>query len=259
MGGGLRRYAAGVLSVDHWPEISEPLMVVALSGWVDAGGAGAGAMAALVEQLDDRDAFGSIDVGDARRPAADAPDRALGRSARVIDWPRITFECGRAGGGRERAGRDVVVVRGPEPSLRWPTVASTIVDAAPPPRRAPGRDARRHPGARLAPPRGGRARRRRRSARSRRRSSPLRADYAGPTGLQTVVLRALGDAGHPGRRPLGAGSAVRGGLAVAARDRARCSPGSSRSTTSISTCGRSTSAARRTCAASRPASTPGPT
>ena len=27
---------------------------------------------------------------------------------------------------------------------------------------------------------------------------PLRPDYAGPTGLQTVVLRALGDAGIPG-------------------------------------------------------------
>ena len=35
--------------MEHWPEIAEPVMVVALSGWVDAGGAGAGAMAALVE------------------------------------------------------------------------------------------------------------------------------------------------------------------------------------------------------------------
>jgi len=37
-----------VLSVEHWPELSEPLMVVALTGWVDAGGAGNGAIAALV-------------------------------------------------------------------------------------------------------------------------------------------------------------------------------------------------------------------
>jgi len=29
-------------------------------------------------------------------------------------------------------------------------------------------------------------------------SVPLRPDYAGPTGLQTVILRALGDSGIPG-------------------------------------------------------------
>ena len=37
-------------------------MVVALTGWVDAGGAGNGAMAALADQLQDRQEFGSIDV-----------------------------------------------------------------------------------------------------------------------------------------------------------------------------------------------------
>src|SRR6185436_7030936 len=37
-----RGYAAEMLSVDRWPELNEPLLVAALSGWVDAGGAGAG-------------------------------------------------------------------------------------------------------------------------------------------------------------------------------------------------------------------------
>ena len=40
-------------------------------------------------------------------------------------------------------------------------------------------------------------------------SVPLRPDYAGPTGLQTVILRALGDVGHPRRAAVGPGSAVR--------------------------------------------------
>jgi hypothetical protein len=186
-----------VLSVEHWPEISEPLMVVALSGWVDAGGAGAGAMAALVEQLTDRDAFGSIDVALLADLQQTRPTARWEGSGRVIDWPRITFECGRAGGGRERAGRDVVVVRGPEPSLRWPTVASTVVDVA------------RRLGVRQAATLGGipalvshrRAAIVHASATQRslaQETPPLRADYAGPTGLQTVVLRALGDAGIPG-------------------------------------------------------------
>ena len=149
--------------------------------------------------------------------------------ARVIDWPRITFECGRLGGGREGAGRDVVLVRGPEPSLRWPTVASTRRRRRAPARRAPGRDARRHSrrSCRTARPRS--SPRRRRSARSRRSSSPLRPDYAGPTGLQTVVLRALGDAGIPRCGPLGAGAAVRRRARRRRPRSARCSPGSSRS------------------------------
>ena len=39
-------------------------MVVALSGWVDAGVAGAGTMSALREQLVDADEFASIDLTD---------------------------------------------------------------------------------------------------------------------------------------------------------------------------------------------------
>ena len=35
--GAVRGYAARVLSVEHWPELTEPLLVVALTGWVDAG------------------------------------------------------------------------------------------------------------------------------------------------------------------------------------------------------------------------------
>ena len=94
-------------------------------------------------------------------------------------------------------GRDVVLVRGPEPSLRWPTVASSVVDAA------------RRLGVRQAVTLGGipalvshrKAAVVTASATQRSLAQelvPLRPDYAGPTGLQTVVLRALGDAGIPG-------------------------------------------------------------
>lgn len=186
-----------MLNVDHWPEVSEALMVIALTGWVDAGGAGSGAMAALVEQLHDRREFGSIDVAMLADLQQTRPIARWEDSARVIEWPRITFEWGRVGGGREGAGRDVVVVRGPEPSLRWPTVASAVVDAA------------RRLGVRQAATLGGipalvshrKAAVVTASATQRslaQESIPLRPDYAGPTGLQTVVLRALGDSGIPG-------------------------------------------------------------
>ena len=195
--GVLRRYAAGVLDVDHWPELSEPLMVVALTGWVDAGGAGSGAMSALAEQLADRVVFASIDVAMLADLQQTRPIARWEDGNRVIDWPRITFEWGRVGGGREGAGRDVIVVRGPEPSLRWPTLASTVVDAA------------RRLGVRQAATLGGipalvshrRPTTVQTSATQRslaQETAPLRPDYAGPTGLQTIVLRALGDSGVPG-------------------------------------------------------------
>ena len=258
--GRARGYAAGVLSVEHWPELAEPLMVVALSGWVDAGVRRRGRDDRALRAARRRaTSSASIDLADARRPAADPSDRPLGRRRRrVIDWPRITFECGRIAGGREGAGRDVVLVRGPEPSLRWPTVASTIVDAA---RRLGVRQAR---DARRAFPRSCRTAGRGRArdgdaafARAGVVAAPAR--LRGPTGLQTVVLRALGDAGIPVRGLWAQVPQYVVGLAVAARDRARCSAGSPSCTTSISTCARSTSAARRTCDGSRPGSRPGPT
>ena len=165
-------------------------MVIALSGWVDAGLAGAGAMAALREQIVDGDEFAVIDVADdmdlqQTRPFARWEDDGT----RVIDWPAITFVAG-------RLGRDVVLVAGPEPSLRWHTAASTIVDVA---RRTGVRDAvtvagmpalvsHRRPVAVHA------------SATQRslaQELAPLRSSYAGPTGLQTIVQHALGDAGVP--------------------------------------------------------------
>jgi proteasome assembly chaperone (PAC2) family protein len=186
-----------VLSVDHWPELSEPLVVIALTGWVDAGGAGAGAMNALSEQLENSQIFGSIDVAGLADLQQTRPTALWRDDARVIDWPRINFECGRLPGGREGAGRDLVLVRGPEPSLRWPAVASSVVEAA------------RRLGVRQAATLGGipalvshrKAAVVTASATQRSLAQelvPLRPDYAGPTGLQTVVLRALGDAGIPG-------------------------------------------------------------
>jgi proteasome assembly chaperone (PAC2) family protein len=178
----------GVLSVDHWPELHEPVMVVALSGWVDAGIAGAGAITALREQLDDPDDFARIELVDymdlqQTRPVAHWADDGN----RVIDWPEIAFFAG-------RLGRDIVIVTGPEPSLRWPSATAAIVEAA---RTLDVRDAytlagmpslvsHRRPVPVLATA----------SHHSLAQElAPLRLTYGGPTGLQTIVQRALGDAG----------------------------------------------------------------
>lgn len=177
-----------MLRIDHWPACDRPLLVVALAGWVDAGSAGDGAVSALVEQLDGAQRFGAIDLADLldlqqTRPTARFVDGGL----RVIEWPEIELVAG-------RAGRDVVVVHGPEPSLRWPTVAGELVAAA---RRLgvseavtlggmPALVSHRRPLPVLA------------TATTRslaQEAGAVRPDYLGPTGMQTVVQRALGEAG----------------------------------------------------------------
>ncbi|MGQ0823554.1 MAG: PAC2 family protein [Actinomycetota bacterium] len=177
-----------MLDVDRWPTLVRPLFVVALSGWVDAGGAGAGAASALVDQLSDCDEFARLDLADLldlqqTRPTARFEDGGL----RVIDWPRLTLVAG-------RAGRDVVVCTGPEPSLRWPAVTTAIVEVA---ARLGVTDAATLGGMpaltshRRPPPVLTTA-----TSRSLAQEvGPVRADYVGPTGLQTVVQRALGEAG----------------------------------------------------------------
>ena len=115
-----------MLDIDHWPALVSPVLVVALSGWVDAGAAGSGAIDALRDRLIDTDGdeFGRIDLADAMdlqqtRPVA----RWATPDERVIDWPEISLLAG-------SIGRDVVLVSGPEPSLRWSEVSGLVVEVA---------------------------------------------------------------------------------------------------------------------------------
>jgi proteasome assembly chaperone (PAC2) family protein len=174
-----------MLTVERWPQLREPVLVAALTGWVDAGFAGAGAMEALGAQLDGAEQFATLDLTDLldlqqTRPTA----RFVKGGLRVIEWPRIALVAG-------SAGRDVVLVHGPEPSIRWPSVAAEIVDVA---QRLGVRQAvtlagmpallsHRRPVPVLA------------TATTRalaQESGALRTDYAGPTGMQTVLQYAFG-------------------------------------------------------------------
>src|SRR4051812_31953390 len=97
------------LHVDVLPELRDPVMVVVLTGWVDAGMAGAGAMAVLTEQLESRRTFARVDLSDLldlqqTRPTVHLRDG----TTREIVWPGIEVVAG-------TLGRDVVLVVGPEP------------------------------------------------------------------------------------------------------------------------------------------------
>ena len=53
-----------MIEIDTLPQLRDPVLVVALAGWVDAGLAGSGSVAFLHEQVDQPRTFGRIDLGD---------------------------------------------------------------------------------------------------------------------------------------------------------------------------------------------------
>jgi proteasome assembly chaperone (PAC2) family protein len=180
-----------VLDVDRWPELRDPVLVVALSGWVDAGLAGVGAAAVLNEALESVRPFGRVDLTELvdlqqTRPNVHLVDGAT----REITWPAVELIAG-------HAGRDVVLCRGPEPSLRWRAFSADLVQVA---QRLgvsmmfgvggmPALASHRRPVNVLATAT---------NASLAEQIEAWRADYTGPTGAQTVLQVALGEAGIPG-------------------------------------------------------------
>ncbi len=111
-----------VLEVEVLPQLRQPVLVVACTGWVDAGEAGEQAAALVKEQLDGARVFARYDLSEhvdlgQTRPMVGLVDGVT----RQITWPSLSFVAG-------QAGRDVVCCTGPEPALRWPSVVREIGD-----------------------------------------------------------------------------------------------------------------------------------
>ena len=179
-----------MIEIDTLPQLRDPVMVVALAGWVDAGLAGSGSVAFLQEQLDAARQFARLDLGDLMdlqqtRPTVHLVDGV----SREIDWPEITLTAG-------RLGRDLVLVTGPEPSLRWKAVLGELVDVAGRLGVAeaytvggiPAMASHRRPVSVLATGT---------DEELVARAGAWRQDYSGPTGAQSVLQVLLGDAGIP--------------------------------------------------------------
>jgi predicted ATP-grasp superfamily ATP-dependent carboligase len=112
---------------DRRPDgLRAPAMVCAFQGWNDAGDAASSAVSFLASALDAR-RFARIDSEEfydfqANRPSVQFNDE----NEREIVWPTVeVFEAT-----APRAPRDVVLVQGVEPSMRWRAFSSHIVDLA---------------------------------------------------------------------------------------------------------------------------------
>jgi hypothetical protein len=110
-----------VLEIDAWPELREPVLVLALQGWVDAGNAGMLAATSFAGQLVGSRVFARYEIGDLVDLAQTRPRVEIEGGTRRIIWPTIEFTAG-------AANRDVVVCVGPEPSLRWPTFVTELTE-----------------------------------------------------------------------------------------------------------------------------------
>jgi proteasome assembly chaperone (PAC2) family protein len=112
-----------LIQVDAMPSLRDPVMAVVLTGWVDAGMAGAGALSVLAEQGALRP-FARIDLSELLDLQQTRPTvRLAGGAAREVVWPSIEIGAG-------RLGRDLVIVSGPEPSLCWRAVLGELTDFA---------------------------------------------------------------------------------------------------------------------------------
>ncbi len=114
---------------DHRPTgLRAPAMVCAFQGWNDAGDAASTAVAFMGSALEAR-RFAHIDTEEFYDFQANRPRirfAAEGESRREIEWPSVEVSEAIVPG----AERDLVLVQGVEPSLRWRTFSAAIVELA---------------------------------------------------------------------------------------------------------------------------------
>jgi proteasome assembly chaperone (PAC2) family protein len=113
----------------HWesePALRRPILVAAFRGWNDAGNAASDAVRWLARESDARP-FARLDAEEyldfqAARPVVELLDGAV----RGIEWPSLVFSAGTLRTSR----RDVVLLLGVEPNLRWRQFCDDILGVA---------------------------------------------------------------------------------------------------------------------------------
>lgn len=108
------------------PSLREPILVCAFKGWNDAGEAASAAVQFLCEAFD-ANPLATIESEEYYDFTAVRPTVRLveGRS-REIDWPENSFQAARV----RAAERDLIMLQGVEPSLRWKAFCSDVKEVA---------------------------------------------------------------------------------------------------------------------------------
>lgn len=109
-----------------FPQLRDPVMVAAFEGWNDAGEAASGALAHL-EQVWGARPLAELDPEEYHDFQVNRPTVALGEDGRrIISWPTTRLSWTSPPGSR----RDMVLVRGIEPSMRWRSYVAELLTYA---------------------------------------------------------------------------------------------------------------------------------
>ncbi len=104
-------------------DLKDPVLVVALEGWIEAGYAAATAMGTLKQQIRTQRLlrFDTDELLDqrARRPTM----RLVNGVNTELKWPRLQIRHG-----RDSAGQDLLVLTGPEPDMRWNAFVGALME-----------------------------------------------------------------------------------------------------------------------------------
>lgn len=108
------------------PQLHDAAMVVHFTGWIDASGAGAAALSAVDRGLGGTQLVATFDDDRlidyrARRPVMEIRE---GVNTKLV-WSHIELRHG-----QDPAGRDVVLLTGPEPDMLWHAFADDVSDLA---------------------------------------------------------------------------------------------------------------------------------
>ncbi len=102
------------------PQLRDPALILALSGWVDAGSAGTAAAEYLAETGEELVSFNGDHLFDyrANRPVVRFRDGQM----TDVDWPTVSIVR------RQLPERDLLVMVGSEPDFRWRQTAQAVAD-----------------------------------------------------------------------------------------------------------------------------------
>jgi predicted ATP-grasp superfamily ATP-dependent carboligase len=110
---------------DALPDLVDPVMLCAFEGWNDAGDAASGAVLHL-EDVWSATQIAEIDPEDYYDFQVNRPEIVLEDGARTVVWPSTRISVARI----PLATRDVVLVHGIEPSMRWRSFTQELLGAA---------------------------------------------------------------------------------------------------------------------------------
>jgi predicted ATP-grasp superfamily ATP-dependent carboligase len=114
-----------LVEILHDPELHEPVMVVALDGWIDSGLGASTAMTTLAS-ASDAETVAEFDTDRlvdhrSRRPVVHLVNGLI----TGLTWPSIELRAG-----TDADGRDVLLLVGAEPDFEWQAFADAVVDLA---------------------------------------------------------------------------------------------------------------------------------